>query len=139
MQPETHQPSISGQEQLSSPMPIGPETIPVLPPIEAQPLVSAEAFEQRAEATANAQHIGVPVGVPVQQPHYQQPSGGTVNTLQAPLVAADEDLIEKEWVDKAKSIIKGTTDDPHARTAQVNELQREYLQKRYGKVVGSDT
>ena len=54
-----------------------------------------------------------------------------------PLVAADEDLIEKEWVDKAKQIIEQTRDDPHARTQKVNELQRDYLQKRYGKVVGA--
>ena len=49
----------------------------------------------------------------------------------------DDELIEKEWVDKAKQIIEQTRDDPHARTAQVNALQRDYLQKRYGKVVGT--
>jgi Txe/YoeB family toxin of Txe-Axe toxin-antitoxin module len=54
-----------------------------------------------------------------------------------PLVAADEDLIEKEWVDKAKEIIQQTKDDPHTRSQKVNELQRDYLQKRYGKVIGA--
>ena len=71
--------------------------------------------------------------VPV-QPVTDQP---VASSTSSPLVAADEDLIEKEWVDKAKEIIEQTKDDPHSRTQKVNELQRDYLQKRYGKVVGA--
>ncbi len=68
------------------------------------------------------------------QAHPQQNGAITSDT---PLVAADEDVIEKEWVDKAKAIIQQTKDDPYKRTQQVNALQRDYLQKRYGKVVGA--
>lgn len=53
-----------------------------------------------------------------------------------PLVAADEDLIEKEWVDKAKKIVVATKDDPYKREAEVGRLQTEYLKKRYGKELG---
>jgi len=67
----------------------------------------------------------------------QVASSDPAATTTTPLVASDEDLIEKEWVDKAKEIIEQTKDDPHARTTKVNELQRDYLQKRYGKVVGA--
>lgn len=56
----------------------------------------------------------------------------------APLVAADEDLIEKEWVDKAKKIIAETKDDPHRREAEVSKLQIEYVRKRYGRIIGDD-
>jgi hypothetical protein len=52
-----------------------------------------------------------------------------------PMVAADDDLIEKEWVDKAKKVIEETRDDPHLREAEVSKLQADYIQKRYGKTV----
>lgn len=53
-----------------------------------------------------------------------------------PLVANDDDLIEKEWVDKAKKIVSETKDDPYRREAEVGKLQVEYLRKRYGKELG---
>lgn len=53
-----------------------------------------------------------------------------------PLVAADEDVIEKEWVDKAKNILAQTKDDPHLREQQIKKLQVEYLRKRYGREIG---
>ena len=53
-----------------------------------------------------------------------------------PLVASDDDLIEKEWVDKAKRIVSETKDDPYRREAEVGKLQVDYLQKRYGKELG---
>lgn len=54
----------------------------------------------------------------------------------APLVAADDDLIEKEWVDKAKKIIAETKDEPYRREQEVKKLQIEYVRKRYGRVIG---
>lgn len=53
-----------------------------------------------------------------------------------PALANDDDLIEKEWVDKAKQIISQTRDDPYRREQEVNRLQAEYLKKRYGKELG---
>lgn len=53
-----------------------------------------------------------------------------------PLIANDDDLIEKEWVDKAKKIVSETKDDPYRREAEVGKLQVEYLRKRYGKELG---
>lgn len=50
-----------------------------------------------------------------------------------PLVANDDDLIEKEWVDKAKQVLAITKDDPYRREQEVSKLQVEYLRKRYGK------
>lgn len=60
----------------------------------------------------------------------------TVTSVSAPDVAADEDLIEKEWVDKAKKIVEGTKDDPYRREQEINKLQREYIRKRYGREIG---
>ena len=55
-----------------------------------------------------------------------------------PLVAADEDLIEKEWVDKLKKIIILTKDDPYERSRVITQLQIDYLKKRYNKTLGQD-
>lgn len=52
------------------------------------------------------------------------------------MTAADEDLIEKEWVDKAKKIISETKDDPYRREQEVGKLQIEYIRKRYGREIG---
>ncbi|MFZ1360949.1 MAG: hypothetical protein WAS27_02940 [Candidatus Saccharimonadales bacterium] len=53
-----------------------------------------------------------------------------------PTIANDDDLIEKEWVDKAKKIIADTKDDPYRREREVSLLQADYLRKRYGKEIG---
>lgn len=53
-----------------------------------------------------------------------------------PAAAADEDLIEKEWVDKAKKIIEETKEDPYRRELEIGKLQRDYIRKRYGREIG---
>ena len=53
-----------------------------------------------------------------------------------PALAADDDLIEKEWVDKAKRIIAETKDDPYRREQEINRLQIEYIRRRYGREIG---
>lgn len=50
-----------------------------------------------------------------------------------PLVADDVDVIEKEWIDRAKQIVNETRDDPYAQEQKVSVLQSDYLKKRYGK------
>lgn len=60
-----------------------------------------------------------------------------VAAVDTPLLANDDDLIEKEWVDKAKQIIASTRDDPYRREIEVGRLQADYLKKRYGKDLGT--
>ena len=50
-----------------------------------------------------------------------------------PEEAADSDLIEKEWVLKAKQIVEHTTTDPFAQQEQLSSIKAEYLKKRYNK------
>ena len=52
-----------------------------------------------------------------------------------PTVASDDEVIEKEWVDKAKKIITDTKNDPYRQEKEVSKLQADYLKKRYGKEV----
>lgn len=87
----------------------------------------------RGDAGAFPQPIA-PV-VPAQQP---VPTTVTQNDNLAdstPLTAADEDLIEMEWVHKAKKIVSETKTDPYLQEREVSKLQASYLHKRYGKEV----
>ena len=97
----------------------------------------AERVEQRADAAmaaASAQTAVLPVPVPL--PAAPQDESASVQPA-FPSAAADDDLIEKEWVDKAKQIIEQTRDDPFRREQEVTKLQAEYLRKRYGRELGA--
>lgn len=50
-----------------------------------------------------------------------------------PMIADDNDLIEKEWVEKAKAIVNQTKNDPHTQNQQINGMKADYLKKRYNK------
>lgn len=50
-----------------------------------------------------------------------------------PAIADDADLIEQEWVDKAKEIVARTKDDPYQQNKEINRVKADYLKKRYNK------
>jgi hypothetical protein len=133
MQPENSRAPIGPEQLPVAPVP-NAERGPTLPTPEAGLETGLERVEQAAEATAavaDASAIAAPTVAPVMPGQTTTGSGAT------PIVAADEDVIEKEWVDKAKEIINATKDDPHERTAKVNDLQKDYLKKRFGKILGA--
>jgi len=65
-------------------------------------------------------------------PHDAPPSGVT-GVAVMPQIAEDNDLIEKEWVDKAKQIVEHTKQDPHQQSKEMNTMKADYLKKRYNK------
>ena len=79
-----------------------------------------------------------PTNVALPLPSVHAPvSDQTVDHATAgPTLAADDDVIEKEWVDKAKKIIADTQSDPYKREKEIGKLQADYLRKRYGKELG---
>lgn len=52
-----------------------------------------------------------------------------------PVIADDNDLIEQEWIDKAKAIIDRTREDPHLQNKEINEVKADYIKKRYNKEI----
>ena len=50
-----------------------------------------------------------------------------------PLTADDDDLIEKEWVDKAKEIINKNREDPYLQSVEIGHMRVDYMKKRYNK------
>jgi hypothetical protein len=102
---------------------------------------SAERHEQASEQAARSTDATPVLPAPVVP---TTPSTGVADSTTAlpvvddlPIVAGDDDLIEKEWVDKAKKIIATTKDDPYRREQEVGKLQADYLKKRYGKELGA--
>lgn len=115
------------------------EQLPMPPSPETGFDQGAERAEQRSEATPAAANAAPAVAPPTPTlPPVVVPDDTTMApTDDNPVVAADEDLIEKEWVDKAKRIIATTKDDPYRREQEVGKLQADYLRKRYGKELGA--
>ncbi len=116
------------------------EVLPLPPTPETGLEQHTEQIEQQAEYSAAALQqtaVAAPVlPIPVATAPADDASPVSLSD-DTPLVANDDDLIEKEWVDKAKKIIVATRDDPHRREQEVGKLQADYLLKRYGKELGA--
>lgn len=59
----------------------------------------------------------------------------SLSELTTPILAADKDLIEDEWVKSAKKIIETYRTDPYQQSRVMTALRHDYLQKRYGKTI----
>ncbi len=55
------------------------------------------------------------------------------STTNSPMIADDVDLIEKEWVEKAKEIVNKTKDNPYLQNKAISEIKTDYIKKRYNK------
>ena len=129
-------------------MPVQQEAIPQQNRYET-PSFGAEygSFEKRDNSietinTSAAEAAGITAPqVVLPQPVVAQPltnpdSQTVPSDGNATLIANDDDIIEKEWVDKAKKIIAETKDDPYRREVEISKLQIEYIRKRYGREIG---
>lgn len=122
--------------------PSNPEASPAMP--EVGPIASQEMLPnpelQTGPGTSTPQPLPLdpvlPVATPVPQPVTDDSVVTNTTTASTPTAAADDDLIEKEWVDQAKKVISTTKDNPHEQAKLVSELMRDYVRKRYGKEVG---
>lgn len=117
------------------------EVLPNLASPETLQTASPERIEQRsAIELAPPPPPAAPMMPPVAQPALDPATSTVVADDQAstnPVAANDDDVIEKEWVDRAKQVILQTRDNPFAREKAIGELQRDYLMKRYGRQVGA--
>jgi len=109
-------------------------------PIERAPLSSPESRSTgEALASGPSDPAAPPAPIqPLQQLPAPQTAGGAVTKPvinDNPLVAADDEVIEKEWVQKAKKIVQDTKNDPHVQEKEVSKLQADYIKKRYGKEI----
>lgn len=97
---------------------------------------SPEKIENKPRFTPNLSDVVLTTSIPQPVVNDNIVVNPTI-TSNSPAVAADDDLIEKEWVDKAKKIISETKDNPRKREEDVSRLQIDYLEKRYGRKIGT--
>lgn len=83
-----------------------------------------------------AASIPVPPSIPV--PTTYQPSSVSTDDGDGGLTAAEIDRIEKEWVDKAKSIVARTHDDPFEQNNEMSKVKAEYIKKRFNRTIPTD-
>lgn len=138
------EPRQQSPEQLPSPVQ-SPEALPEVGTNNTEVIsgIRNEATERRLGHSVEAASqlpAQPPVGALPTPVITAQPQDDTTDndSTQTPLAAADEDLIEKEWVDKAKKVIASTKDDPYRREEEIKRLQIEYIRKRYGREIGDD-
>lgn len=104
------------------------------------PEVMSPSYEQ--QQTPSAELVAAPpqampvVPVPAPQSVVPAPVRPDPVLSGAPAVAGDDDLIEKEWVDKLKSIIALTKGKPYEQAKAIALLQADYLKKRHNRVLG---
>jgi hypothetical protein len=76
---------------------------------------------------------------PVQQDDIQNPQADDsldkqqFTEISLPTEAQDSDLIEKEWVERAKQIVEHTREDPYEQLRALSHMKADYLKKRYNK------
>lgn len=80
----------------------------------------------------------VPVVAPASPVQDDNVGPPVVSPKTSKLPAADKDLIEKQWVQKAKEIVADTKNDPHKRKSEIAVAKADYIQKRFKKPVKTD-
>ena len=139
MNPQSHE---SG---LNLPPPIMGEQAPVSPSQEAPQGGIEQGVQGMEQAPAANQSAGPAMTVsplpmtPAMPQQAVQSDDNTTSTSDAPLVLADKDLIEKEWVNKAKAIVERTREDPYKQSEELSGVKAEYLKTHYGKTVKVNT
>lgn len=113
-----------------------PEQQPVVPMAEIPQVVEGAAPASAPIVTANpVAPTTAPVNPSLPTATPGAPAGPVTTASVNPALAGDVDVIEKEWVDQAEAIIAKTVGDPHAEEEAIEDLQIDYMKKRYGKDV----
>jgi hypothetical protein len=123
-------PPLNMEKAETSPEFFSPETAAGAERTELQ---AAQAIE-----TARSAPAPVPQAPPVDpgtQPMQQSVADPAVDDANMPVIADDADLIEKEWVLKAKEIVARTKHDPYQQNKEVERVKADYMKKRYNKEI----
>lgn len=80
----------------------------------------------------------VPVAAPAPPVQDDNVASPVSSPKTSKLPAADKNLIEKQWVQKAKEIVADTKSDPHKQKSEMSKAKADYIQKRFKKTVRTD-
>ena len=91
----------------------------------------SQANSAVAQANDNAAQLIVDSTQPIVLPVSIQDDISASN----PTVANDGDVIEKEWVNGARQIVKETRHDPQVQANKITRFKHDYIKKRFGKEI----
>lgn len=144
MEPSSNNNSETMQPQFTSEFSVPAEALDTSAPQKAE---SGPASQERDKVSRDAANQNA--GMVLPKVVAQSADDTSVSTQSAvasvtsvnPTVADDVDVVEKEWVDKARMIVEQTKNDPYRQEAEVEKLQIDYIKKRYGRDIkpGNDT
>jgi general stress protein 26 len=77
----------------------------------------------------------IPLPLPINSSPASNQATAVINQTTTLQVADDKDVIEPEWVHKAKAIVNSTIEDPYKQSEDLTVLKADYMQKRYNKIV----
>lgn len=102
---------------------------PATPPVLPDQLI---AGQEAAPAAEHLEQTGLaPLSLPLPPVAATTPVAGTQNP--AADAIDDQDLIEKEWVNKAKEIVEQNRNDPFKQAEELTVFRADYMKKRYDK------
>jgi hypothetical protein len=118
--PQPSEGGIEGGSAYQMPGHHAPETMPTPPETSLQP--AAPTFSGPAPVVAP--NPAVPT-LPSPQPA----------SMALPAAPADDDNdeLDQEWVDKAKTIVERTKNDPFIESREISKAKADYLRTRYNK------
>lgn len=102
----------------------------ILPPVQQPVDLSSPVNTGQTAQPSDQSTLQAPQGSGQSIP----PSRALIPT---PEEAADADLIEKEWVLKAKQIVEHTAEDPFSQQEELSKMKADYMKKRYNKDLGT--
>lgn len=132
-----------------------------IPPVKPEELLLAES-ESANDQTDKVKHSSEQSGANIYSPTNTPGSTQNDGTMALPAVddstdsndisttgtkkisisdgatASDKDIIEKIWVDKAKSIIKEAEGDPHKKNANLTVVKNQYKSARFNKLISEN-
>ncbi len=85
-----------------------------------------------------AMPTSIPLPMPPTLPASLRPTSmvSSIGTQGNPALASDDsDLIEKEWVNKAKQIVEQTKDNPYQQSEELTVFKADYMKKRYNRAI----
>jgi hypothetical protein len=137
-------PTSSESPGLQLPPPVG-EQVPTLSAagvgeadgVSPERIPTAAEFAPAVAHAAPATTPTVPMPLPpMPAPPVMAQSGVSATTqTTGPTTVDDGDLIEKEWVTKAKQIVERTRDNPYQQSEELTLFKADYMKKRYDKTI----
>jgi hypothetical protein len=135
------QPSSGETPNLNLPPPIGDQQpLPSVPETQlSQPetVPGPAAGPERASvaAASTSPLFAAPAPVPAAPVQSTQTDVTSTSKPASSKLIKDNDLIDKEWVDKAKRIVEQTRSDPHEQSEKLTMVKADYMSKQYHKTI----